>query len=132
MTDGYGNISAIETFYDAILTGNISKNVFPATPPQTVPDSWKEMIVISCDTGISDYNAYAAGYVELWFYVKPMPSGKKNVAVMDSMEKKLDAIISETVQTNDHYRLTKSETRTDYDSVRNMHINIIRIYTLII
>lgn len=125
------NISAIETFYNAILDGDISENVFPSTLPPKI-DSMNDMVVISCDTGINNYNAYAGGYVELWLYARPMSSGKKNVALMSKMEKRLNEIIQEQKSKNSHYCITREETRTDYDAVRNLHVNITRIYTLII
>lgn len=124
------NISAVETFYNAILDGDISENVFPSTLPPKI-DSMNDMVVISCDTGINNYNAYAGGYVELWLYAKPMSSGKKNVALMSKMEKRLNEIIKEQAGKNPHYTITRDESRTDYDSARNLHVNIVRIYTLI-
>lgn len=125
------NISAVETFYNSILDGNISENVYPSTLPSSIPDSWQDMAVISCDTGISNNNAYGSAYVEVWLYAKPMTTGKKNVAVMNKMEKKLNEIIREQQLKNKKYRIRRDESRTDYDSNRNLHVNIIRIYTLI-
>lgn len=132
MIGNEANISAVETFYNAILDGDISDNVYPSTLPAKIPDSWSDMAVISCDTGISNYNAYAAGYVEVWLYAKPMSSGKKNVSVMSKMEKRLNEIIKEYTNKDPHYKITRDEGRTDYDATRNLHVNIIRIYTLII
>lgn len=126
------NISAIESFYNSILDGDISENVYPSTLPSTIPSTWQDMAVISCDTGISNNNAYGSGYVEVWLYAKPMSSGKKNVAVMSKMEKRLNEIIKEQQLKSSTYRLRRDESRTDYDSARNLHVNIIRIYTLIL
>ena len=51
---------------------------------------------------------------------------------MSRMENRLDEIIQEQQETNLHYRLFREETRTDYDSTKNMHVNIVRIHTTII
>lgn len=126
------NISAVESFYNSILDGDISENVYPSTLPSSIPDSWQDMAIISCDTGISNNNAYGSAYVEIWLYAKPMSNGKKNVAVMNKMEKRLNEIIKEQQLKNKFYRIRRDESRTDYDSNRNLHVNIIRIYTLIL
>lgn len=132
MSSAYTTISSIETFYNSILDGDISENVYPSTLPPNRPDNWKDMAVISCDNGIKNKGAVNEGYVEIWLYAKPMANGKKNVAVMSRMENRLDEIIQEQQETNLHYRLFREETRTDYDSTKNMHVNIVRIHTTII
>lgn len=126
------NISSIETFYNEILDNDISQNVFPGTLPSTINDSWKDMAVVSCNTAIRDYNAYASGIVDVYLYAKPLSNGAKNVTVMSKMEKRLNEIIKEQAGLNPHYKIHREETRTDYDATRNLHVNIVRIFTLII
>lgn len=130
--DNLLNISSIETYFNEILDGDLSENVYPSTLPSTIPDSWKDMVVISCDTSLTDYNAYASGGVNIYLYAKPLSNGKKNVAVMSKMEKRLNEIIKEQVSSNSRYRIHRSENREDYDAVRNLHVNIVRIWVLII
>lgn len=125
------NISSIETYFNEILDGDLSENVYPSTLPSTIPDSWKDMVVISCDTSLTDYNAYASGGVNIYLYAKPLSNGKKNVAVMSKMEKRLNEIIKEQALSNSRYKIHRLETREDYDSNRNLHVNIVRIFTLI-
>ena len=57
MSSAYTTISSIETFYNSILDGDISENVYPSTLPPNRPDDWKDMAVISCDNGIKNKGA---------------------------------------------------------------------------
>ena len=61
MSSAYTTISSIETFYNSILDGDISENVYPSTLPPNRPEDWKDMAVISCDNGIKNKGAVNEG-----------------------------------------------------------------------
>lgn len=118
------NISKIETFFDTLLRGHVSDNVFFTSLPDAVEESWGNIVVVDC-SAMADWNAFGRGTVLVMIYAPPMPSGRKNVAVMSSVEQKLNIAIE---RCNDSvYRIRRGETYSDYDSERKMFVNIVTV-----
>lgn len=118
------NISAIETFFYGLLNNKLSEHTSVGLA-QTFEEGWEEMVVIDCATAIEDFNAYGKGTVLLYLYAKPLMSGRKNVAVFDRMEKKLNEIISEN--RDKHYVISRRNTFCDYDEVNKAYFNVVEV-----
>lgn len=123
------NISKIETFFDSLLRGTVTDNLFFAELPSAIDEKWTEMVVVDC-SAMADWDAYGRGTVLLMVYVPPMSSGRKNVTVFSNVEKKLNDVIA--LSTDDVYRIQRRETYTDYDTERNLFVNIIEINLIVL
>lgn len=128
-TNNNFNISNIETFMYGILHGVLSRNVYVGSLPDTIQDSWNDMCYIDCSNVISDENACAKGSVLIWLYARPLSNGTKNVMKMSELEVELNRIIDE--QRSGNYRITRTNTYTDYDSNRQWHCNIVELNIII-
>lgn len=123
------NISKIETFFDSLLRGTVTENLFFSELPPAIEEKWTEMVVVDC-SAMADWDAYGRGTVLLMLYVPPMSSGRKNVTVFSNVEKKLNDVIS--ASRDDAYRIQRRETYTDYDTERNLFVNIIEINLIVL
>lgn len=123
------NISKIETFFDTLLRGTVSDNVFFTYLPDAVEESWKEMVLVDC-SAMDDWDAFGRGTVLVMIYVPPMPSGRKNVAVMSSVEQRLNSAIDRCA--DPIYRIRRGETYSDYDAERKMFVNIVTVELVVL
>lgn len=123
------NISAIELFFTKLIDGKVSSNTYAGSLPSTIKDEWTDIVFIDCNP-INDLDAYGKGTVLIYLYAKPMKSGKKNLSVIDKMERSLNEVIAN----NDSkiYNISRRLTYPDYDSVRNLHYNVVEIITTIL
>lgn len=119
------NISAIETFLHGLFK-SVSENTFVGRLPETIKNGWTDMVLIDCDNGVYDYDAYGSGTVLLFLYAKPMAGGQKNVKKLKEMENAVNAIIESSGSTNDYY-IYRRRTYSDYDYSRNWHCNVVLI-----
>jgi len=119
----YTNISKLENYLQVTLKGNVTKNTFVGTLPDTIKTTWDDMVLIDCDSGLRDYDAYGKGIVNIFLYARPHSNGTKNVAVMDKLEEALDEVIK--ADSSDQFHLFKERVFSDYDSVRNWHCNVV-------
>lgn len=129
MDKNAANISAIETWLNSVLDNKVSDNTFFGMP-QTIDSSWNDMVVVECQNAITDYNAYCGGSVTVFLYAKPFASGKKNVAQLSALEKKLNDAIANAQSST--YRISRRETFTDYDETNKMHFNVVVLNILIL
>lgn len=124
------NISKIETFFDRLLRGKVTDNLFFSEAPQAISESWKDFIVVDCN-GVTDWDAYGQGTVLIYVYVPPMgSSGRKDVATFSILESKINDCIAGSV--DDVYKIKRRETYSDYDEDKNMFINIIEISLVVL
>lgn len=123
------NISAIETYLDKILKGKVSKNVYAGTLPNTLPEGLTDCVLIDCGNAISDYNAYAKGIVNIFLYAQPTSNGRKNVALLSQLERKLNQVLEYNVDPT--YVLTTLYRDSDYDTNYNMHYIIVAVNLII-
>lgn len=121
------NISRVETFLNGIFDNVISKNTFFTTmiEKETIPNDWQDMCLVEIPNGITDMGAFGVGTVLVWLYARPLSSGRKNVAVMSSLEKKLNDVIA--TASNADFTLTRRGTYTDYDNSINWHCNCVEV-----
>lgn len=124
------NISLIENFFNELLDGVVSDNVFFTSLPSSIQQTWNDLVVVKCSNAIRDMNAYGYGTVLVWLYAKPLSSGKKNLAVMLKMENALDEAIKNS--NNATYQVKRRSEYADYDDKVKMHCNIVEIVTLIV
>lgn len=117
------NISKIETYLYGIMDGVVSDNTYVGTLPDTVQSSWNDMCLIDVGNDINDLDAYGRGIVHVLLYARPLLNGSKNVAMLSSLEQKLNDVIANA---NDPtYSINRRTTYTDYDSERKWHCNIV-------
>lgn len=119
------NLSKIETFFDSILDGRVSKNTFFAELPMAFKEEWTEAVLVDCNSAIVDWDAYGRGTVRVWLYVPPMSSGAKNVKKFSQLEAKLNAAIEES--DDPVYRIERRGIWTGYDRERTLFFNVIEV-----
>lgn len=126
------NISKIETYLNSIVDNAVSNNTFFTTIPDASvvkSSDWKDMVLVDFPIGIKDLEAYGRGEVDIVLYARPLESGKKNVAKMSELEKKLNEAIANASITN--YQLVKDDARSMYDTDIDWHCNVITYLLLI-
>lgn len=123
------NISAIELFFSKLIDGKVSSNTYVGSLPSTIKSEWADIVLIDCSR-INDLDAYGKGTVLVYLYAKPMNSGKKNMSVIDKMERSLNEVIANNDSKT--YNISRRLTYPDYDSARNLHYNVVEIITTIL
>ena len=126
------NISSIETYLNSIFDNNISDNTIFGymIEKATIPDDWKDMVLIEVPNGVADMDAYGQGTILVWLYARPLLSGKKNVATMSTLEKKLNEVIKSS--RNSTYQISRRLTYTYYDTDIDWHCNVVELNILIV
>jgi hypothetical protein len=97
---------------------------------ETIPDEWQDMVMIEMPEGIEDFDAFGQGVVLVWLYARPLSSGRKNVAKMSQLEKKLNTAIKTSIGSN--YAIRRRGTYTDYDTDIKWHCNIVELLITIV
>ena len=123
------NISAIELFFSKLIDGKVSSNTYVGSLPSTIKSEWADIVLIDYSR-INDLDAYGKGTVLVYLYAKPMNSGKKNMSVIDKMERSLNEVIANNDSKT--YNISRRLTYPDYDSARNLHYNVVEIITTIL
>lgn len=123
------NISKIEGVLSDMIGTRLSKNVFLTALPDNIEETWEDIVVIDLSTEIQDKGAYGSGNVNIIMYAKPFSDGQKKISTMSKMETELNNIITESEKSS--YRLVRRSSYTDYDSTRNLHMNVWIINLLI-
>lgn len=126
------NISAIETYLNSIFDNTISDNTIFGymIEKAAIPNDWQDMVMIEIPNGVEDLDAYGNGTILIWLYARPLMSGKKNVAVMSALEKKLNEVLAN--HSNSTYQLSRRLTYTDYDTDIDWHCNVVELNILIV
>ena len=126
------NISSIETYLNSIFDNTISDNTIFGymIEKATIPDNWEDMVLIEIPNGVADMDAYGQGTILVWLYARPLLSGKKNVATMTTLEKKLNEVIKSS--SNDTYQISRRLTYTSYDTDIDWHCNVVELNILIV
>ena len=126
------NISSIETYLNSIFDNNISDNTIFGymIEKATIPDDWNDMVLIEVPNGVADMDAYGQGTILVWLYARPLLSGKKNVAIMSTLEKKLNEVIKSS--RNSTYQISRRLTYTYYDTDIDWHCNVVELNILIV
>ena len=124
------NVSNIECFFDELLGGKVSENVFYTNLPKVMDKSWKDMVLVDVGSAVEDMNAYGSGIVNIFLYSQPLPVDYKNVPHLSDMEMILNRLIRES--NDEHYRISRATTYTDYDEERNLHTNIVSVKLVIV
>lgn len=122
------NISKIETYLNSIIDNVVSNNTFFAALPDAsvvTSSDWTDMVMIAIPEGIRDFEAYGSGSVFIYLYVRPLESGKKNVAKMSQLEIKLNEVIAQAKDKN--YHISRYDVHTTYDDEINWHCNVIEL-----
>lgn len=119
------NISRIEAFFDSILKGKLSKNIFYSDLPPTIKESWSDFVLVDVFS-VNDLDGMGTGLVNIYLYAKPLSSGCKNVKALNNLEDKLTAILKDAE--GKPYNITRAYTNTGFDSQCNTHYNIVGLY----
>lgn len=126
------NISSIETYLNSIFDNTISDNTIFGymIEKSTIPDNWNEMVMIEVPNGVADMDAYGQGTILVWLYARPLLSGKKNVAIMSTLEKRLNEVVKSSG--NSTYQISRRLTYTSYDTDIDWHCNVVELNILIV
>ena len=126
------NLSSIETYLNSIFDNNISDNTIFGymIEKATIPDDWNDMVLIEVPNGVADMDAYGQGTILVWLYARPLLSGKKNVAIMSTLEKNLNEVIKSS--SNSTYQISRRLTYTSYDTDIDWHCNVVELNILIV
>lgn len=121
------NISKVETYLNSILDNVVSSNTFFGYLPEKelIDPSWTDMVYVEIPNGIEDYDAYGQGTILVWLYARPLSSGRKNVAQMSQLERRLNEVISNAV--SPYYTIARRSTYTDYDTEIKWHCNTVEL-----
>lgn len=121
------NISKVETYLNSILDNVVSSNTFFGYLPEKelIDPSWTDMVYVEIPNGIEDYDAYGQGTILVWLYARPLSSGRKNVAQMSQLERRLNEVISNVV--SPYYTIARRSTYTDYDTEIKWHCNAVEL-----
>ena len=122
------NISKIETYLNSILDGVVSDNTFFTTYPTVSivkSSNWQDMVLVDIPSGIRDMDAMGQGTIFIGLYARPLESGKKNVAKMSQLEKKLGDVIENANDTR--YMLNRLDVRSTFDEDIDWHCNVVEL-----
>lgn len=121
------NISKVETYLNSILDNVVSSNTFFGYLPEKelIDPSWTDIVYVEIPNGIEDYDAYGQGTILVWLYARPLSSGRKNVAQMSQLERRLNEVISNAV--SPYYTIARRSTYTDYDTEIKWHCNAVEL-----
>lgn len=126
------NISRIETFLNGIIEDKVSSNTFFGYMPDAAivkSSDWTDICMVEFPNGVNDKDAYGLGTALIWLCAKPLPSGKKNVAVLSRLEKNLNNAISGTFE---GFQVQRRLTFTTYSTEINWHCNVVELQILIV
>lgn len=122
-------VSAVEQFFDGLLRGKLTKNLFFGEIPSSIRKDWKSLVVVDCANAVRDYEAYGAGTVLIYLMSKPNTSGTKDCKQIAELEMKLTELIDSN---NDPYYVTSRRgSYGKYDTVNDMFFNVIQINLII-
>ena len=130
MTGKWLNISLIEDFFYTLLQSDkLGKIVVGTKLPDTLSKDAKRITLV--DLGrINDRVGYGSGIVLIFLFSKSSSNGEKDVPVMAEMEEFLRTKVLESKHA--HYIISRGSTYPDYDSIYDMHCNIVEINLTII
>lgn len=123
------SVSKVEEYFDSILRGRLTDNLFFDQMPTALGKGWKSFAVVDCGTAIRDYDAYGAGTVRIFLYQSPNASGVKDVKEFYRMESALNAAIAGS--SDEHYVISRKGSYSGYDAINDMFFNIIQLNLII-
>lgn len=123
------SISSVETYFDAILRGRLTDNLFFTEMPTSLRKKWKEFVVVDCGSTLNDKGAYSQGSVLIFLFAMPNSTGTKNVKILSRMESCLNRIIMEA--DDPHYVISKTGSYSDYDAINDLFYNVVTINLIV-
>lgn len=123
------SVSKVEEYFDGLLRGKLSDNIFFTKMPTSIQKGWKSFVVVDCGSSIRDFDAYGQGSVLVTMFVTPNAGGKKNAKEMYRMESKLNEIIS--TSSDEHYVISKENSYARYDAASDCFYNIVKLNIII-
>lgn len=123
------NISSIETFFDGLLRGKLTDNLYFTEIPPALKSDWKELVLVDCANPIFDYDGYSRGTVLITMYAKVNPYGKKDVKTLQKLEKKLNELILGS--RDEFYKVSIRGRYTNYSAVNDIFYNVAQINLII-
>lgn len=116
------NISNIENYLFTLFDNKVSNNTYIGTLPDTINDTWQDMVLIDFGTQINDFDAMGRCVVHIFLYAKPLSNGSKNVKVLADLEDRFNEVMEN--QRSKEYQLNHAYDDSDYDKERKWHFNI--------
>lgn len=132
MNHKYTRISQLENFFSKFLTAaKVSQNIFVGEDlPATISKDWETMVLADVNPQY-DWNSHTQGSVSIFLYATPTGAKlTKNVRALNSMEETLDTALE--ASSDEHYSLNGVNWRDHgYDSIRNLHFQIINVEVVV-
>lgn len=122
-------ISSIETFFDKLLRGKLTNNLYFDSLPTVLKKDWKNLAVVDCHNVMRDHDAYSKGTVLVILYAKQNAYGLKDVKTMQEMELTLNRLIKEN--NNEYYHTSIRGNYGNYDAVNDIYYDIVQINLII-
>lgn len=123
------NISSIETFFDSLLRGALTDNLFFTEIPTSPKKSWESFAVVDCGNPLRDKDAYEEGTVLVFLYARQNAPGRKDVKALQTLEKDLNELI--LANDDQHYHISRRGSYSGYDSVNDLFYNVIQLNLII-
>lgn len=123
------NISSVQTFFDKLLRGRLTKNLFFDELPTSIGKDWKELAVVNCRNIMRDKDAYARQTLLVMLYAKQSAYGTKDVRILQQLETKLNALIDEN--DDPYYHLSRSGCYSGYDAINDIYYTIVQINLIV-
>lgn len=126
------NISQVEDWLYGKLKGVVSDNVFAGSLPSVLEKSWDDMCYIDV-TSLSDKSEYNRGFgqamANVFVFVRPNSSGKKNVAKFNKIENDLYSFAENC--RGEYFSPSLLYTSQDYNSAIGYHYLVFAFKILI-
>lgn len=123
------NVSSIETFFDKLLRGNLTDNLFFNDLPPQIKETWKDFAIVNVINPIRDHDSHALGTVLIELYAKQNPYGIKNVKGLAELEAKLNEIVEGCEDEN--YHISRRGAYSHYDAVNDIYYIVVQISLVI-
>lgn len=121
--------SSVETFFDSLLRGRLTDNLFYNSLPTNIRKRWKECAVVDVANPMRDYDSHMVGTVLVFLYAKQNDYGIKNVKVLQEQERKLNRLIEES--RDEHYHISRRGSYSNYDAVNDIYYNVVQINLIV-
>lgn len=122
------NISTVEYFFDKLIRTKVQIPVYMSNPPKTIQESVKAFVVV--DPDMENYNAYGRGMTNIFLYTRPLADGGKDGATATRYESLILKAIEDS--RDEHFKIRRLEGASDYDTQRDLHVNIMMVETVIV
>lgn len=122
-------ISSIETFFDGLLRGELTDNLFFNDLPTSIKRDWTSLAIVDVGNPMRNNDAYTVGTVLINMYAKQNPYGTKDVRELQRMEQTLNRLILNNH--DEHYHLSMRGNYSNYNAVNDIFFDVVQVNLII-